>query len=60
MAFDALSALRASGHWVDLLSADQRRVLAELTEDEVRLLNRIKHRLDDAAPDVEGQELKLL
>jgi hypothetical protein len=60
MAFDALEALRQSGHWVDLLSKRQRRVLAELTEDEVNLLNRIKLRLDEAAPDVQGQELKLL
>jgi hypothetical protein len=60
MAFDALEALRQSGHWVDLLSKRQRQVLAELTEDEVNLLNRIKLRLDEAAPDVQGQELKLL
>ena len=60
MAFDALSALREGGHWVDSLSTEQKRVLAELTEDEVDLLNRVKHRLDEAAPEVQGQELKLL
>jgi hypothetical protein len=60
MAFDALAALRQGGHWVDQLPAGQRQVFAELTEDEVDLLNRIKLRLDEAAPDVQGQELKFL
>ncbi|GIH67931.1 aroma-sacti cluster domain-containing protein [Sphaerimonospora thailandensis] len=59
-AFDALGELRAAGHPIDLLDERQRRVFAELTETEVVLLNSIKKRLDDAAGEVEGQELKLV
>ncbi|MCW2876679.1 MAG: hypothetical protein JWQ95_779 [Sphaerisporangium sp.] len=60
MAFDALAALRASGHWVDLLTAEQKEVMQQLTEDEVDVLNRIKRRLDEVAPDVQGQEVKVM
>ncbi|KAB8194179.1 hypothetical protein FH608_018585 [Nonomuraea phyllanthi] len=60
MAFDALSALRAGGHWVDLLTAEQKEVMKELTEEEVTVLNRIKSRLDAVAPDVQGQDVKVL
>lgn len=64
MNFDALSALRRSGHPVDLLSPAQQAVLAELTEDQVQFLDSVKERLDHAAPaaEVEGMssELKLL
>lgn len=60
MAYDALSALRAAGHPVDLLSSAQRRVLVGLTEAEVLVLNSIKDRLDAAEDEVRGQELKLL
>ncbi|MCW2876903.1 MAG: hypothetical protein JWQ95_1003 [Sphaerisporangium sp.] len=59
-AFDALAKLRAAGHPIDLLDERQRRVFAELSETEVALLNSIKKRLDDAAGEVEGQELKLV
>lgn len=45
-AFDALAALRAAGNAVDLLTAEQRSVLAQLTEDEVAVLNSVKRRLD--------------
>lgn len=58
--FDALAALRIAGHPVDLLSAPQQEVLAALSEDEVGVLNRVKQRLDEAAPDVLAQELKFL
>ncbi|WP_049570331.1 aroma-sacti cluster domain-containing protein [Nonomuraea sp. SBT364] len=58
--FDALTLLRAAGHPIDLLDERQRRVFAELSEPEVTLLNSIKKRLDDAAGEVEGQELKLV
>ncbi|MEV0390014.1 aroma-sacti cluster domain-containing protein [Nonomuraea sp. NPDC050643] len=60
MTFDALSALRTGGHWVDVLSAEQRAVLETLSEEEVDVLNRVKRRLDAAAPDVQGQDLKIL
>ena len=59
MAYDALAALREGGHWVELLSDRQRLVLAELTEEEVAVLTKVKRRLDEAAPEVEGQELKV-
>ncbi|MFI6599555.1 aroma-sacti cluster domain-containing protein [Nonomuraea sp. NPDC050536] len=60
MTFDALAALRASGQWVELLSAEQKQVLARLSRAEVDMLVRLKRRLDEAAPDVQGQELKVL
>jgi len=60
MNFDALEALREAGHPVDVLTAQQRGVLAQLTEEEVRVLNSVKDRLDAAAGEVEGQDLKLL
>ncbi|WP_061300632.1 aroma-sacti cluster domain-containing protein [Herbidospora cretacea] len=59
-AFDALADLRAAGHPIDLLDERQREVFASLNETEVTLLNSIKRRLDDVAPEVEGQELKLV
>lgn len=60
MTFDALATLRASGQWVELLSAEQKQVLAQLSPAEVDVLVRLKRRLDEAAPDVQGQELKVL
>jgi hypothetical protein len=55
MSFDALSALRTAGHPVDLLSERQRAVFAQLTEDEVAVLNSVKARVDAASDhDVEG------
>jgi hypothetical protein len=55
MNFDALSALRAAGNPVDLLSSEQRGVLARLTADEVAVLNSVKRRLDAVSdPEVEG------
>jgi hypothetical protein len=56
MAFDALAALRAAGSPVDLLTTEQRDVLAGLTEEEVAVLNSVKERLDAVSDfEVEGQ-----
>lgn len=61
MAFDALSALRAAGNPVDLLTEEQRAVLGQLTEEEVSVLNSIKERLDAASDnEVEGHDLKIV
>ncbi|MET9468198.1 aroma-sacti cluster domain-containing protein [Streptomyces sp. NPDC006544] len=60
MTFDALHALREAGHPVDLLAVEQRSVLSQLTELEVQVLNSVKGRLEAAAGEVEGQDLKLL
>jgi hypothetical protein len=60
MTFDALSALRAAGNPVDLLTEEQRAVLGQLTKEEVAVLNSIKERLDAASDnDVEGHGLKI-
>lgn len=59
MAFDALSALRAAGNPIDLLTKEQQNVFASLTEDEVAVLNSIRRRLDALEdPEVEGHDLK--
>ena len=55
MTFDALTALRQGGNPVDLLTAEQQDVLAQLTEDEVAVLNSVKRRLDAVGDaEVEG------
>lgn len=55
MTFDALTALRMAGNPVDLLTEQQRDVLAQLTEEEVAVLNSVKERLDAVTdPEVEG------
>ncbi len=55
MAFDALMALRRAGNPIDLLTAAQQEILAQLTEAEVTVLNSVKERLDEVADnDVEG------
>jgi hypothetical protein len=55
MPFDALAALRQAGNLVDLLTVQQREVLAQLTEDEVVVLNSVKARLDAVSDsEVEG------
>lgn len=56
MTFDALAALRQAGSPVDLLTAGQQNVLAQLTEEEVAVLNSVKERLDAVSDvEVEGQ-----
>jgi hypothetical protein len=60
MAFDALATLRQAGNPVDLLTAEQRSVLAQLTEEEVAVLNSVKERLDAVSDaEVEGQSLTI-
>lgn len=55
MTFDALTALREAGNPVDLLTTEQQAVLAQLTEDEVTVLNSVKQRLDAVSDaEVEG------
>ncbi|WP_225848878.1 aroma-sacti cluster domain-containing protein [Streptomyces sp. HPF1205] len=55
MTFDALAALRQAGNPVDLLTAEQQDVLAQLTEEEVAVLNSVRLRLDAVSDaDVEG------
>ncbi len=49
MAFDALEALRQAGNPVDLVTPEQREVLAQLTETEVAVLNSVKKRLDSVS-----------
>jgi hypothetical protein len=58
--FDALRILREAGHPIDLLSERQRQVFAELSAPQVELLNTIKARLDAAAGEVEGHDIKLI
>ncbi len=58
MTFDALTALRNSGSPVDLLTPGQRNVLAQLTEEEVAVLNSVRERLDAVSDaEVEGQSI---
>jgi hypothetical protein len=61
MTFDALSALREAGNPVDLLSAEQQAVFAQLTQAEVAVLISVKERLDAVSDhDVEGHgEVKI-
>jgi hypothetical protein len=59
MAFDALSALRAAGNPIDLLTKEQQDVFASLTEEEVAVLNSIRRRLDALEdPEVEAHDIK--
>lgn len=54
MPFDAIAALRAAGNPVDSLSAEQKSVLATLSEDEVRTLTSVQAKLDAVSGDVEA------
>ena len=55
MAFDALAELRKAGNPVDLLTTQQRAVLAQLSEAEVAVLKSVKQRLDAVSDnEVEG------
>lgn len=62
MSFDPLEVLREAGNPVDLLSAAQRQVFAQLSPEEVAVLNSIKKRLDDIPEsDVEGHgDIKII
>ena len=51
---DTMNRLEAAGFPVSRIPNDQREVLSQLSEDEVRVLTSIKERLDSAGPDVEG------
>jgi hypothetical protein len=60
MTFDALTALRQGGNPVDMLTLAQQEVLAQLTEEEVAVLNSVKGRLDAVSDhDVEGHGTKI-
>jgi hypothetical protein len=52
MTFNALAAPREAGNPVDLLTTEQRDVLAQLTEEEVTVLNSVKER-PHAVSDIE-------
>jgi DNA-binding CsgD family transcriptional regulator len=62
MSFNPIEALREAGNPVDLLTEAQQGVFAQLSEDEVAVLNSIKKRLDDLPePEVEGHgDIKIL
>lgn len=62
MSFDALMELRRGGNPVDLLTAAQREVLAQLTPTEVSVLNSVRDRLEAVSDhDVEGHSsLKII
>ncbi|MBR8642546.1 hypothetical protein KEF29_32710 [Streptomyces tuirus] len=49
---DPLGRLRRAGIPVDQMLEPQRQVLASLTEEEVEMLISLRHRLDEATPDV--------
>jgi hypothetical protein len=51
---DTMNRLEAAGFPVSRIPNEQRDVLSQLSEDEVRVLTSIKERLDSAGPDVEG------
>jgi hypothetical protein len=55
MPSDALTVLREAGNPVDLLTEQQQAVLAQLSDEEVRVLIAVKERLDAASDsEVEG------
>jgi DNA-binding CsgD family transcriptional regulator len=62
MSFNPLDALREAGNPVDLLTEAQQGVFAQLSEDEVAVLNSIKRRLDGLPEsEVEGHgDIKIL
>ncbi|MFI5496413.1 aroma-sacti cluster domain-containing protein [Actinoplanes sp. NPDC051859] len=57
---DPLEALRDAGCPVDLLSTEQRSVLAALTEHETTVLVSVQERLAAAEAEVVGHDLKML
>ncbi|MFC5911355.1 aroma-sacti cluster domain-containing protein [Streptacidiphilus monticola] len=58
MAFDALSKLASAGNAVDLLTAEQQAVVAELSEEEVEVITTLQARLSAVGGgEVEGQDV---
>jgi hypothetical protein len=57
---DPVDALREAGCPVDLLSEAQRRVLAELTDEEAEVLVAVQLRLREAEAEVSGHDWKML
>jgi predicted MFS family arabinose efflux permease len=55
---DALETLRSSGIAVDSIPEEQRQVLADLTDEEVRVLASINERVRNAGSDVGGYAMK--
>jgi len=60
MAFDALSELRTAGNPIDVLTDQQRAVLAQLSPAEVATVNQIKSRLDAVGGEVDGQDVNII
>jgi hypothetical protein len=63
MTFDALAVLRDAGNPVDLLTREQQEVLAQLSEEEVLVLNSVKERLDavsDSEVEAHDYQVKIL
>ncbi|MEV6602166.1 aroma-sacti cluster domain-containing protein [Actinoplanes sp. NPDC051346] len=57
---DPLEALRSAGCPVDLLSSEQRAVLASLTPEETTVLVNVQEKLTAAEGEVVGHDLKML
>jgi hypothetical protein len=55
---DSTTKLESAGFQVSRMPDKQREVLAELSDEEVRVLTSIKQRLDTAATDVEGHLMR--
>jgi hypothetical protein len=60
MEYDALSVLRAAGNPIDVLTEQQRSVLAQLSPEEVATVNQIKSRLDAVGGEVQGQDVNFI
>ena len=58
--YDPVTALREAGFPIDALSAAQRDVLADLTEQETDVLVSVQNRLLRADPEVVAHEVKML
>ncbi|MFH0177916.1 aroma-sacti cluster domain-containing protein [Streptomyces cacaoi] len=51
---DTLDVLEEHGFGIDALTEEQRQVLKELSTEELDLILDIKHRLDEAGPEVQA------